>query len=278
MSYQNPTGSAVKGSRRTGLLVFGILVLIVGVGVGLVMFLTAGSQEEDAIENLQRAPVGCDTEFEFTGTGTFVFYTETIGRIGELDGDCENTDTDYDSGDDRVRVSLTLVDDNGDEVDLNRSSGISYDAGGYVGTSIRSVEIDEPGTYTLSVESDDDGFAIAVGRNPTEAGSSQKTVGLIIAAAGLLLGLVLILLGSRRKPAAPTPNSAGGFGGFPPSQSGPFGTGSFPTQPASQPGGYSTPPYQQPGTYPQPGPYQQPGPPIAPPPPSSGGGWGAPNQ
>ena len=274
MSYQNQTEPA-KGRRRTGLLVFGLLVLLAGVGAGVVMFLGAGSQEEDAIKNLQRAPIGCDTEFEFTGTGTFIFYTETVGSIGEIDGDCENTDTDYDFGDDRVRVSLTLTDDRGDEVDLNRRSGVSYDAGGFIGTSIRSVDIDEPGTYTLSVESDDEDFAIAVGRNPNEAGGSQQTVGLIVAAAGLVLGLFLILIGMRRKAVPASPASGGGFGGFQSTQSaqpGNFATppgqlpGQFPGQYPTQPGGYDTPPYQQPG------------PPIAPPPPAQGGGWGAPNQ
>ncbi|MEO7398895.1 MAG: hypothetical protein ABIW84_10050, partial [Ilumatobacteraceae bacterium] len=129
MSLQNPPESA-KGARRKGLLWFGILVLLGGVGTGAALFVTSGAQYEDAVKSLQRAPVGCDTEFDFTGTGTFVFYTETKGVIGDIRGDCENTDTDYDSGGERVRVTLTLTDDRGDEVDLDRESGITYDRAG----------------------------------------------------------------------------------------------------------------------------------------------------
>ncbi|MEO6123377.1 MAG: hypothetical protein ABIR32_06675 [Ilumatobacteraceae bacterium] len=285
MLYQNAPEPA-KGSRRTGLLVVGFILLIGGVAAGIVLYLSSDSQAQDAVKNLQRAPIGCDTEFDFTGTGTFIFYTESVGKIGDLRGDCENTGTDYDHGTDRIRVSLTLTDDSGDEVDLGRSSGISYDSAGFVGTSIRSVDIDQPGTYTLSVESDDSDFAIAVGRNPNEAGDSLKTTAIIVAAAGLVLGLLFILLGLRRKPATGAPT--GGSGGFPGNQPGQFSPGQF-SMPAGQyPGQYGTqpvqaPPGQFPGQFPgqAPGPYpgQAPGPYGAPPasPPPAGGGWGAPN-
>src|SRR5688572_29845925 len=105
MSYQNPAEPA-KGQRRTGLLVLGLILLIGGLAAGAILYVSSDRQYEDAVEKLQRAPIGCETEFDFTGTGTFVFYTETVGEIGEISGDCENTDTDYEHGDDRVRVSL----------------------------------------------------------------------------------------------------------------------------------------------------------------------------
>jgi len=276
MSYQNANQPA-KGGRRKGLLILGLLLLVGGVGAGVALFVISGSQYKEAVKNLQRAPVGCDTEFNFTGTGTFVFYAETKGSVGEIRGDCENTDTDYDHGDDSVRVTLTLVDEDGDEVDLDRRSGVTYDAGGFKGTAVRSVALDRAGDYTLSVESDDSDFTIAVGRNPKEDADSLKTTAIIVAAAGLVLGLLFILLGLRRRPAPAAPSGFGGnsFGAAPPGSFGsaPFGgapTGAYP-QPYEQPGG---PPFVSPPVQPLPptSPYpQQPAPPT-------GGGWGAPPQ
>lgn len=272
MSYQNAPEPA-KGGRRKGLLGLGIVLLLGGVGTGAALYVTSGSQYDEAVENLQRAPVGCDTEFDFTGSGTFIFYTETKGQIGEIRGDCENTETDYEH-DGRVRATLTLTDDNGDEVDLSRKSGVDYDAAGYVGTAIRSVDIEEPGTYTLSVESDDDDFAIAVGRDPQSDADSLKTIGIIVAIAGLVLGLLFILLGMRRK-AVPAVANGGGFG-----SGGAGGFGGFAPVPPSAPGQFGSPGSPQPGGFGTPQPYEQPGPPMVQPPqqPPSGGNWGAPNQ
>ncbi len=272
MSYQNPI-EPTKGARRKGLLGLGIVVLLGGVGAGAALFVTSSSQYEEAVENLQRAPVGCDTEFDFTGTGTFVFYIESKGSIGEIRGDCDNTDTDYDSSDEgRRQVTLTLVDEDGNDKDLDRRSGISYDAGGYIGEAVRSVEIDEPGEYTLTVESDDDEFAIAVGRNPKEDADSLKSIGVIVAAAGLVVGLALILLGLRRKPA---PAAPGGFGDGQFAPTGPGGA------PGAAFGGPATAAYPQYGQGPPlVSPVQPPLPPSGPypQPPAGGGAWGAPNQ
>lgn len=274
MSFQaQPTPA--KGSRRTGLLVFGLLVLIGGLGAGVALFLASGTQYEDAVKGLQRAPVGCDTEFDFTGTGTFYFYAETQGSIGELRGDCENTGTDY-SRDDVPRVDLTLVDDNGDEVDLDRNSDASYDKGGFVGTSVRSITIDEPGQYVLSVVSDDDDFAVAVGRNPKDDFESAQKIAFVVGGAGLVLGLLLTILGLRRKPAVAGPNTFAPGAGFSPTQTFPttapnYGSPTYGGPTAGAPGQVpSGPPLYTP-------PPQSP-PPPSPPPPGTPGSWGAPQQ
>lgn len=280
MSYQNAT-EPVKGSRRKGLLGLGVVLLVGGVGAGAALFVVGGSRYDEAVTNLQRAPVGCDTEFKFKETGTFVFYTETKGTVGKIPGSCPNTETDYEHGSSRVRVTLTLVDRDGNEVNLDRKTGITYDRAGFVGSAIRSIDIKETGNYVLSVESDDNDFAIAVGRNPKKDADSMKTLAIIVAAAGLVLGVLLVLLGMRRKPAPAAPAGFGG-GGFGPTTPAPFGNAPFGGAP--------------PGTYPQP--YQQPGPPMVspplpplppvrpsqspypqpPPPPPTGGEWGAPTQ
>src|SRR4051794_26188702 len=96
MSFQVQQPPPAKGPRRSGLLVLGIVLLLGGIGTGAALFVTSNSQYEDAVKNLQRAPVGCDTEFNFTGTGTFIFYAESKGKVGDLRGDCENAGTNYD--------------------------------------------------------------------------------------------------------------------------------------------------------------------------------------
>lgn len=216
-----PAAVPPKAPRRTGLLALGLLVLIGGIGAGAAMALRASSQYTDAVTRLQRAPVGCDTQFDFTGTGTFTFFIETKGKIGTLRGDCANTETSYARrpGKDLPQVTLTLLDAGGAEVKLTRSSDMSYDAGGFVGTSTRTLALSESATYTLTVESDDTDFAIAVGRDPKGDYDQQRAISLGIAAGALLIGGVLTALGIRRKAAPPTP--AQGVVPMPPA---PFGT------------------------------------------------------
>lgn len=271
MSFQLQPTTPAQGPRRGGLLGLGVVLLIAGVGAGVALFLASGSQYDDAVKSLQRAPVGCDTEFDFTGTGTFIFYAETKGEIGDLRGDCDNAGTDYEF-DGEPDVDLVLSDEDGEEVDLDRGDGASYDAAGFTGSQVASFELDEPGTYTLSVISDDDDFAIAVGRNPKDDADGLKTIAIIVLAAGVVLGALFIILGLRRKPVAPTGGAwnpagtppAATFGGYqptggPPIASPPTAPPTAPPQPSWQP----TPPPSSPGAPP-------------PPPGQPGSPWGTP--
>ena len=206
--YQ-PAAVSAKGARRKGPLLVGLVVLVGGVGAGAGLFVNAGSQYKEAVASLQRAPVGCDTELDFSGTGTFTFYIETKGKVGNLRGDCANADAEYSraAGTKLPIVALTLVDVDGAEATLPRASSASYDVDGYVGTAARSVTITKASTYTLSVESDDTDFAVAIGRNPRSDYDSHRLLAMAIGAAGLLLGGLLTVLGMRRKaaPAVATP-------------------------------------------------------------------------
>ncbi len=203
-----------KPTRHRGLLGIGLLVLLGGVVTGAVIAVRASSLYTDAVTRLQRAPVGCDTQFDFTGTGTFTFFIETKGKIGTLRGDCANTETSYARrpGKELPQVTLTLLDAGGSEVQLTRSTGTSYDAGGFIGTSTRTLTLSESATYTLTVESDDTDFAIAVGRDPKGEYEQQRMIALGIAVAGLVVGGVLIILGVRRKAVPVTPLPPTPFG------------------------------------------------------------------
>ena len=149
--------------------------------------------------------MACDTGLDFTSTGTFTFYIETVGRVGDLGGDCVNANRAYARASDAPLpvVALTLKDASGTEVRLDRASGSSYDVGGYVGQAARTLTIDQPGQYTLSVESDANDFAIAIGRDPATDYDNQRLVALAAAVGGLVLGGGFTLLGLRRPASEP---------------------------------------------------------------------------
>jgi hypothetical protein len=263
-------------------LLVGLVLLIGGVGGGAAAYSRATTQYKQAVVNLQRGPVGCDTDLDFTGTGTFTFYIETKGKVGTLHGDCANSDATYSrrAGSRLPVVTLTLTDADGNEVDLARATGSSYDVGGYTGTSTRSVTIKKPARYTLGVDSDDTDFAISIGRDPKSDFDKLKMIALGAAGVGLLLGGLLTLLGLRRKVATVTMPPFPGASAF--EAHDPY---SQPAAPSWAPAESTPPTVQQPWT-PQP-PVQPPAPAPAPlPPPTwqpphvqeSGSDWSAPQQ
>jgi hypothetical protein len=240
-----------KGPRRKGMIILGVVLFLVGVVGGGALLVTGGSAYLDGVENLARAPIGCTTSLEFDSPGTFTIYVETKGEIGEVRGDCGNTDTSYEYDGRRLPdVELTLLDPDDDEIDLDDDESKDYEVGDYAGTSIFSVEIEDEGRYSLTVESDDEDFAIAIGKDPQGAAGPAAVAGVALLAVGGLLGLLLFILGLRRKKVA-GPYNGGSGGGQP----------AFAGAPGAPVG------YQQPA----------PGfPPAGPPPASPGAGLGQP--
>lgn len=260
------------GGRRKGLLIAGVVVLLAGVGGGLGLLAAAGSSYEDGVKNLARAPIGCTTTLEFDEAGTYTFYAETKGVIGDVRGDCEGTDTDYDRSDEGVpEFDLALVNEDGDEIDLDDDDSKDYDAAGFVGESVYSAEIEDPGSYELSVSSEDDDFVVAIGKDPKNDVGVGGVAGLALLIVGGLAGLVMIILGLRRKPVDPTGGAP--TGGYPAQPYQPQAAAGFPAQPTQQQPAYPTPPQTGFG---QPAPPTQPQPGYAPPP--APGGWQQPGQ
>ena len=295
MSYQSqmpimtqaPPGAGAplpKGKRRKGLMILGIILLVVGLGGGVA---TAGkglSNYKDAVRSLARAPVGCTTTLVFDKPATFTVYAETKGKLGTLGGDCQANGSSYNHpGDKLPKVSLTLLNSNGDEVTLDRGVNASYDIDGYKGTGIRTMKIEQAGTYRLDVESDDTDFAVAIGKNPKDDSQKLLLIGGAVALGGLIFGLLFFLLGLRRRPpdmAIDIRDRVGPLPGWPPSTY----PGLVPTPPSPPPavGGYQPVPVpptapttvQLPGQPPVRLPDQPPGtgfapPTFAPPPPPS---------
>lgn len=229
MSYQPPgpfppavaNGPAPSaGSRRSGLLWLGIVALVAGLIGGGVLLASSASMEDDAARDLARAPVNCTTTLHVDAPATFVVFIETTGRLTDLDGGCVDEPRQYTHSASRLpTVDLTLTNGDDEELDLDRRTDVSYDFGGYRGTSVREVTIDQAGDYQLTVLSSADDVAITVGKDPNGAGDSTRTLGLVVLIAGVALGAVLIVLGLRRK--APPTGS--------PTMAPPFATANYPT-------------------------------------------------
>ena len=297
-----PDAPAPKRKRHKGLIVFGLIVLIGGVLGGVAMVAKSMSNYKSAVKSLARAPVGCTTTLVFDKPATFTIYIETKGKLGSLGGDCSANGASYQhSGNKLPKVSLTLVvSSSGTEVDLQRGTTASYNAGGYVGSGYRTVKIADAGNYRLNVESDESDFAVSIGKNPKEDSDLLKTIGGSVALGGLVLGLTFLLLGLRHRRAefatADHVPPAGPITPWSPSPYAPMPTG--PPSPPRHPGYRVEPPpppqpYGVPGQPPIRYPEQPPGtgfapptvtpppppPPAAvPPPPPSSGGWSVPED
>src|SRR5829696_3057866 len=152
--------------RNVRYRLLGVIALTIGVLGGLALWLIAGKRYDDAVRALAPAPVGCDTTLRFDRTGTYTFFVETTGQVGTIDGDCTNDDTSYERRDDAPpRVELMLRGPDGQEVDLQRADGPSYDRAGAQGVGVRTADIEEDGDYLLSVMSDVDDVVVRVGRD-----------------------------------------------------------------------------------------------------------------
>ena len=190
-------------SKRAGrgTVLFGLLVLLAGLAGALALFLLSDQRRDDAIKDLARAPVGCDTTLSFSDTGTFYVYVEHLGRLDTLDGDCETPDRYSRDPADEPQVRITLTDGSGGEVDLDRlDDEFTYSLDdSFAGTARRRVEIESTGDYVVTVESDDgEDFVVAIGRKPAEAANTLRRGALAAGIAGFVLGLGLVLAGMRR--------------------------------------------------------------------------------
>jgi hypothetical protein len=270
-----------RAGRRGWLLALGLLVVVGGLGAAVAMWIAASDREADNVAGFARAPVGCETTLDFESTGTFVLYAETSGRFGALAGACDAPPTYDRDADDVPDVEVTLLDPDGDVIDLDDAAAIDYDIDGFVGTSIGEVRIESEGDHVLSVAPvSGETFAVAVGRQPDQGVALLRWGAVAAAIGGLLLGGLLLVLGSRRQrvtasPATPWTPEGGGWPSSPPGfpipppttgATGPAG----PPSPPSVPAPPSAPPPVPPAPSAQP-PSTPPAPPASDPSP-----WGPP--
>jgi hypothetical protein len=195
-----------RAGRRVWMLALGVIVILGALAAAVAMWIAGSNREADNVAGFARAPVGCDTTLDFESTGTFLLYVETSGRFGEIAGGCDAPPRYDRDADDVPVVQVTLRDPSGDVIELDESGAVDYDVDGFVGTSIGEVQIDAEGDHVLTVESvGGEPFAVAVGRQPDQGVTLLRWGALAAVIGGLLLGGLLLVLGSRRPPVVPAP-------------------------------------------------------------------------
>lgn len=253
------SATQAPAKRRKGLLRTGIAIAVLGIGAGVALVALSGSAEETTVKGFARAPVGCTTTLEFDKAAMFTIYIETKGTIGSVVGDCQTGGASYQRGNATLpSVVLTLLNSNDEAAVLAPAASPKYATGAFAGQAYQRVQVSAPGTYRLTVSSDERDFAIAVGGKPDADSAGMLAAGGGAATVGVLLGGLLIVLGMRKTkgtpPASPTVSSPQAWQ---PTMA-PLPTWqSQPTMPGTPPG-YPT------------------APPTAPSPPPAGPGWGAP--
>lgn len=244
----------------------GVIVLVVGLLAAGILWFVAGARRDAAIENLARAPIGCDTTLDFAQPGEYLIFVETTGRLDDVRGDCDATG-EFAISSERPPVEITLIDPDGEPLEFeSRRDDVTYSSAGFVGRSILSVEVAEAADHVLRAESSESGtFAVVVGRDPNRGVTLLRILAIMTALVGLAVGLVLIIKGGRREPVAVGPWTAA----QPTSPTWVQHPGQPPYRAPTQP------PYVQPGPQgppvpfggaPAPGPHQGPASPQSPPP------------
>ena len=173
--------------------------------MGVALWLLADKRYDDAVADLAPAPIGCDTTLVFDRVGTYTFFVETKGQVGEIDGDCDTDDRAYDLGDDELpEIGLTLVDADGREVDLESADGPTYDRSGAQGTGVSTVRIEDAGDYVLTADADASEAMIRVGRDPANGVTAMRAGALAVLVGGVVVGVLVLVLAQRRaRPTAP---------------------------------------------------------------------------
>ncbi len=184
---------------------FGFVLLFGGLIAGGVMFVIASRLHDQAVEDFARAGVGCRTTLDFDGTGTFYVFKESAGSLDVPDGDCVPVGEPDQAFGVEQRSGPA-------EVAFTADDSIEYDAGGFVGRSVSSFVVDEPGIYEISVHGPDAGEVAAIGRDPASGVDRTRLGAVALAAAGVVLGGLLLGLAGRRSKRAATPSIPDGPG------------------------------------------------------------------
>jgi hypothetical protein len=188
------------------MLILGAVVLVAGlIGAGAVWYVSS-QRLDDNVAGFARAPSGCATTLDFARTGEFRLYVETTGSFDNLAGDCE-ADTEYDR-DEVADPQLRLVDPAGAAIVILDTAGAAYDTGAFTASSVGVVQIETPGEHLLTVAADGGQFAIAVGGGPYDGVGLLRWGAVALAIVSLVVGGLLLVLGSRRSPGPPASNDS----------------------------------------------------------------------
>ena len=209
---QSPTAP----SRRRSWL--GPLLIVAGLLGAAATYLAQQVNYRKRIDNLERAVSGYTTTLTFEKSGTFSLYYEYAGTFNaSFDGQEESIS--IKSSESPPAFSASLKDEEGGSVELDRKvPTLAYDVSGFKGRSFAQAVIDRPGDYTLEVvpATATDEFALAIGIG--EAQKPSIALPLVVALVGIVPGVLLLLLGGRKKSSgAPVPSQVLTPAGYAPS-------------------------------------------------------------
>ena len=196
-----------SGPRRRGLIVAGLTTLIVGLALGVGLVLFAKARATDAAKRLARASVGCATTLRVDTPGRFNVYLETKATLVDADGSCAGTSTTINhDGSTPGQPRLNLTDASGSAVVISPGSGERYDLDDYRGRRVGTFEVAAAGSLSLAVDGSDRQVVVAVGdadNSPAKVQKLLQTAGGGATILGALVGIPLLVIGLRRRPAPP---------------------------------------------------------------------------
>ena len=183
--------------KRRRAVVIGVLLVVAGVVAAIVLWVAGSTRRSNAIENFARAPVGCDTTLDFSEAGTYLLFVESSGRLEDVRGDCDASER-YDLDAMPPSVDITMIDPDGNVIDLEEPPSISYSSGEYAGRAEFQVDIAEAADHVIRVETESgDRFAVAVGRDPDDGVALLRGLAVLLGLAGVVVGLVVALAVGR---------------------------------------------------------------------------------
>ena len=191
----------------------GGLLVAVGVIGGLVLALAGFLNLKNAIEDFGRFRItdgAGQATVSFEKPDTYSIYYESKSRVcedlGDSGGACTTADISGES-DPPAQLDVSISNESGALDVQDSDSSFTYSFGDFSGTEVKTVQVDEPGSYEMTVETRREGdFAIALGQDVVSLTWPWIVGALALGAIGLLLGLLAIIVTAvkrgRRKRAA----------------------------------------------------------------------------
>jgi len=171
---------------------------VVVFAVGMSLALIGVQRDQQLISDLVRTPSGCVSTIDISATGRYYIYVETKGTIADL-GACNNDARAY-TFETAPEVTVSLQSSDGTDVDVRPDDSVEYDAPDFVGKSMSTFVLSEPGTFTLVMQSNEPDAVIAIGRNASMMDGAMLISGasLVLVALALLILAIIATRASRR--------------------------------------------------------------------------------
>jgi hypothetical protein len=211
MALSEPTQAKIKPGKFWYWL--GGLLIAAGIIGGIAIGVVGVARLIDSINNFGRFKVengSGSATVNFQKSGKYSIYYESKSKVcqdlSQTTGSCEKvTVSGNKNPPDRLDISLT--NDTGSLQVQESKNSVSYNFGDFRGQEIAFVQVPQPGAYTMTVQSPDNGeFAVAIGKGVVSSILPWVATAALIALVGLALGLIAIIVTAvkrgRRKRAA----------------------------------------------------------------------------